>query len=644
VAVIRFRLEAPTAVPDARPGPGPGPAEIWCHDRDCATPPDGDHEVGGDALAVAMRAGYLHGERMSLVLSRRDLDFLLYEWLDVESLTARPRFAEHSRETFDAFLDVSARVAEREFATHNRRGDLEEPRFDGTRVHVIPEVAAALAALADTGLVAGAMDDAVGGLQLPHTVHRACFAWFQAANIATSAYPLLTMGNANLLIAHAAPEHVATFVPPMLAGRFTGTMCLSEPQAGSSLADVTTRAEPAGDGTYRVHGSKMWISGGDHEMSETIVHLVLARVPGAPPGVKGLSLFIVPKHLVAPDGTVGERNRVALAGLNHKMGYRGTTNAVLAFDGAVGHLVGAEGQGLAYMFHMMNEARIGVGAGAVALGYTGYLHALAYARERLQGRPAGDKDPSAPPVPIVRHPDVRRMLLAAKTYAEGGLALVLYAARLLDEQATGDDGADAALLLDVLTPIVKAWPSQWCLRANDLAIQVHGGYGYTREYPVEQFYRDNRLNPIHEGTDGIQALDLLGRKVTMRDGAGLELLVRTIRATAARAPHDLAWMAERLEAAAARLLTVTGKLWADRDPTAALANASSYLDAAGHVVVAWMWLEQAIAADGRTGAFYDGKRLAARYFFTHELPRTGFWFDLLESGDTLLADLDDGLL
>jgi alkylation response protein AidB-like acyl-CoA dehydrogenase len=585
---------------------------------------------------------------MSSILSQRDLEFLLYEWLDVEALTARPRFAEHSRETFDAFLEVSARIAEREFATHNRKGDLEEPRFDGERVHVIPEVAQALRAFNDTGLLAGALDEEDGGLQLPHVVHRACFLWFQAANPATAAYPLLTMGNADLLLSHAAPEHVTRFAVPMLQGRFTGTMCLSEPQAGSSLSDVVTRAVPAGDGTYRISGSKMWISGGDHELSETIVHLVLARVAGAEAGVKGLSLFIVPKHLVAADGTVGERNDVALAGLNHKMGFRGTTNAVLTFGeatgGAVGYLVGEEGKGLAYMFRMMNEARIGVGGGAVALGYTGYLHALAYARERVQGRPPAGKDPLAPPVPIIRHPDVRRMLLASKTYVEGGLALILYAARLVDEQETGGDGGEPALLLDVLTPIVKAWPSRWCLLANDHAVQVHGGYGYTREYPVEQFYRDNRLNPIHEGTDGIQGLDLLGRKVTMRGGAGLALLARTLKAAAGRAPAGLREMAERLAAGTDRLVAVTGKLWADADPNRALANSTAYLDAAGHLVIAWMWLEQAIAADGKEGPFYDGKRLAARYFFTHELPRTDTWFDLLESRDTLLADLDDTCL
>ena len=376
---------------------------------------------------------------MSRILSRRDLDFLLYEWLGVEALTARERFAEHSRETFDAFLDLSARIAERDFAPHNRRGDLEEPTFDGKRVEVIPEVAAALKTFNETGLLSATLDAEVGGLQLPVVVARACFMWFQAANIATSSYPMLTIGNAHLLLAHGTPEQVETYVRPMLAGRFTGTMCLSEPQAGSALADVLTRAVPAGDGSYRVTGGKMWISGGDHELSETIVHLVLARVAGAPAGVKGLSLFVVPKHLIGPDGTVGERNGVALAGLNHKMGYRGTTNAVLSFEEATGYLVGEEGKGLAYMFHMMNEARIGVGSGAVALGYTGYLHALAYARERLQGRPVAGKDPAAPPVPIIEHPDVRRMLLASKAYVEGGLALVLFAAKLLDEPSAEND-------------------------------------------------------------------------------------------------------------------------------------------------------------------------------------------------------------
>ncbi len=579
-----------------------------------------------------MHTGCMVMAEVSKVLSRRDLEFLLYEWLDVEALTSHERFADHSRETFDAFLDVSQRIAERDFAPHNRTADLREPTFDGDKVETIPEVARALRVFAESGLIAATMDAEHGGLQLPHVVQRACFLWFQAANTATSAYPMLTSANAHLLVKYGSAEQIRRFVQPMIEGRYTGTMCLSEPQAGSSLSDVTTRATPAGDGTYRITGGKMWISAGDHELSENIVHLVLARVAGAPAGVKGLSLFIVPKLI--PE--TGERNGVTLAGLNHKMGFRGTTNAVLAFDDATGHLVGEAGRGLQYMFHMMNEARIGVGAGAVALGYTGYLHALAYAKEREQGRPVTGKDPAAPPVPIIRHPDVRRMLVASKSYVEGGLALVLYAARLLDQPSEEND-----LLLDVLTPIVKAWPSQWCRLADDHAIQIHGGYGYTREYPVEQFYRDNRLNSIHEGTDGIQALDLLGRKVTMRGGAGLELLLDRIRATADRAPKDLA---DPVHRACDRLARTTAMLWAAGDAGPALANASAYLDAAGHLVIAWMWLEQLVASGDREGDFYQGKRLTAHYFVAHELPRIGPLLDLLDSGDTLFLDLNEAWL
>jgi hypothetical protein len=315
--------------------------------------------------------------------------------------------------------------------------------------------------------------------------------------------------------------------------------------------------------------------------------------------------------------------------------------------GAVGYLVGEPHKGLSYMFHMMNEARIGVGLGATALGYTGYLQSLAYARSRPQGRPVAGKDPAAPQVPIIAHADVRRMLLAQKSYVEGALALNTYCGRLLDERATGlseEDRERAATLLDVLTPIAKSWPSQWCLEANSLAIQVHGGYGYTREYDVEQLYRDNRLNPIHEGTHGIQALDLLGRKVVMGGGAGLGLLTATMGQTVSRgraAGGELAAFADALRAAVDRTVAVTAHLWGTGDVDLALANASVYLEALGHVVVAWMWLEQALAADGREGDFYDGKRQAARFFFRWELPRTGPQFDLLQSLDRTTLDMPD---
>jgi alkylation response protein AidB-like acyl-CoA dehydrogenase len=596
--------------------------------------------------------------RSSLILSRRDLAFLLHEWLGVEELVKRPRHAEHSRETFDAVLELAERIATEHFAPHNRTADEHEPRMVDGRVEMVPEVGRALRVFAAAGLIAGTFDEELGGMQLPHSVAQAAMAWFQAANVGTSAYPFLTMANARLLVAHGSREQVDTYVRPMLEGRWFGTMALSEPQAGSSLADITTRAERQDDGTYRLTGNKMWISAGDHELSENIVHLVLAKVPGGPPGVKGISLFVVPKYLVAGDGSLGERNDVVLAGLNHKMGYRGTTNTLLNFGegvhtpggraGAVGYLVGGEHRGLTYMFHMMNEARVGVGAGAAALGYTGYLHALEYARTRTQGRPPTDRDPATPPVPIVAHTDVRRMLLAAKSYAEGGLALALYCARLVDEEQTGGSEAERArahLLLEVLTPIAKSWPSQWGPVADDLAIQVHGGYGYTRDYAVEQFYRDNRLNPIHEGTAGIQGLDLLGRKVVMQGGAGLALLGETIGATTARAAGtEWAGFAADLDAAVARLGAVTATLWGAGDPAVTLANATAYLEAAGHVVVAWLWLEQALATGGQASDFHQGKRAAARYFHHYELPKVAVHLDLLESLDRTVLDTPEAWL
>ncbi|KXU82920.1 acyl-CoA dehydrogenase [Paraburkholderia monticola] len=617
---------------------------------------------------------------MSLILSRRDLNFLLYEWLDVEKLTTAARYADHSRETFDAALATCEKIATDLFATHNKKNDEHEPHFDGETVHVIPEVKKALDAFSEAGLMAAGQDYELGGMQLPVVVEKAGFSWFNAANIGTTTFPFLTIGNANLLLAYGTRKQIDTFVRPEMEGRFFGTMCLSEPQAGSSLSDITTRAEYEADSPlgaqYRLRGNKMWISGGEHELSENIVHLVLAKIPAPDgklvPGVKGISLFIVPKYLVGEDGSRGEHNDVVLAGLNHKMGYRGVTNCLLNFGegvayrpggkaGAVGYLVGEPGQGLTYMFHMMNESRIGVGLGAAALGYTGYLHALDYARNRPQGRAtgAGGKNPASPQVKLIEHPDIRRMLLAQKSYAEGGLALNLYCAKLVDETRAAEaanasqNARDYLLLLDILTPIAKSWPSQWCLEANDLAIQVHGGYGYTREYNVEQFYRDNRLNPIHEGTHGIQALDLLGRKVTMKDGKALRLLVERMEGSVANATatgdRALVEYAATLSEKLTRLVQVTDALWAADDPPLTLANASVYLEAFGHVVVAWIWLEQALAAQaalaGAEGeedcAFYRGKLAAAAYFYRWELPRVGPQLSLLASLDRTAFDMQD---
>ncbi|SUA80197.1 Acyl-CoA dehydrogenase, short-chain specific [Nocardia otitidiscaviarum] len=588
----------------------------------------------------------------SLIMSARDIEFLLYDWLDVESLTTRDRYGDHSRETFDQVLRLSQDLAARYFAPHNRDSDLHEPTFDGEKVHIIPAVGEALRAFADAGMIGAAMDYEVGGMQLPYSVFTACMSWFHAANVGTTGYALLTVGNANLLATHGSPEQVDRFLRPMLDGSSFGTMALSEPHAGSNLADMTTRAVPQQDGTYRLFGRKMWISGGDHELSDNIVHLVLARIPDAPAGTRGISLFIVPKYLPAADGTPGEHNDVALAGINHKMGWRGTVNTAPVFGdgrytpggaaGAVGYLVGEPNRGLAYMFSMMNEARLGVGLAATALGYTGYLKSLDYARTRPQGRPQGVRDGAQ--VPIVRHPDVRRMLLAQKAYAEGALALQLYCAKLVDDLRTGTDAERAAVLLRILTPVAKSWPSQWCLTANDLAIQVLGGAGYTRDYDVEQHYRDNRLNPIHEGTHGIQSLDLLGRAVTADGGSALTALLDAIATTvtAARDTGDteLTAFADALDLAAGRVATTTATLWQDLHPETALANSAAYLEAVGHVVLAWIWLQQSLVASGGD-AFALGKRAAARYFFRWELPRTGPLFDLLVSRDRTTLDLDE---
>jgi len=607
---------------------------------------------------------------------RQTTDFLLYDWLAVESLRSRARFADHSRETFDSVLDTCERIAREKFAPFNRIADTEEPWFDGERLHLPESSHAAARAYVDSGMLAAAQDYEIGGMQLPCVVEMAANGFFSKAGIGLGGGGMLTSGNANLLMAHGTLVQQEVFAKNEFAGRFFGTMCLSEPQAGSSLSDVATRATPDGDDfetdplgpRYRLRGNKMWISNGEHELSENIVHLVLAKIPGPDgkpiPGTKGISLFIVPKRLVGPDGALtGERNDVALAGLNHKLGNRGIPNTLLNFGegkfpvrgsaGAIGYLVGQAHEGLRCMFHMMNEARIAVGMGATMLGYAGYEASLDYAKSRPQGRPAGvgGKDAAKPQVPIIQHADVKRMLLAQKSYCEGALALELYCARLVDEQHTGSPEAsrDAALLLEMLTPIAKSWPSEWCLEANSLAIQVLGGYGYTRDFPVEQYWRDNRLNMIHEGTHGIQALDLLGRKVVMQEGAGLALLARTVNATLqrARAMPALAEHANALAAALEHLGAATRAAWSTGNPDEALANATPYLQAFGHTVIAWMWLDVALcvrkqldAAQG-DAALLQGKLAACTYFFHYELPRIAAWLKVVESREAVCRTMDE---
>lgn len=580
-----------------------------------------------------------------------DLGFLLHQHLGIDSLPDRPRFRGQGRESYDAILETARRIAAEKFRPHNRASDLEEPRVENDRVVVHPEIGPAIAAFSEAGFAAAHHDEALGGMQLPWVVTQAAFAYFQAANLATVAYPFLTIAAGNLIAAHGTESQKARFLPPLMDGRFFGTMMLSEPHAGSSLSDVRSTASPCDDGRYALTGTKMWISGGEHELAENIVHLVLARTPGAPPGVKGLSLFLVPRFRLDEDGNPGADNGVVLAGLNHKMGYRGTVNTVINLGETgpcIGELIGEEHRGLTYMFHMMNEARIGVGSGAVAQAYTGYLHSLDYARTRPQGRHPDGKDPASPQIPLIEHADIRRMLLLQKAVAEGGLALCLEAALLVDDQRTHPDEAarrDAGLLLDFLTPILKSFLSDRALEANDAAIQIHGGAGYTRDFPVEQFWRDNRLNPIHEGANGIQAIDLMGRKLGQADGRSFTLFLDSIAGTVgdARAIDALAGHAAALEEMTSRFRRLAEQVLPElrQEARRSLANASAFMEAAGYITLARAWLAQAVtarrllsAAEGaEEEAFLNGKIETCGFVFAWLLPRAEPALGLLESGD-----------
>ncbi|MDQ2858869.1 MAG: acyl-CoA dehydrogenase [Candidatus Eremiobacteraeota bacterium] len=587
---------------------------------------------------------------------RRELDFQLFDVLDVEKLLVLPHFAEHDGATLRAILDTAYELAGDYYAPCAAELDAFPFELRDGEVATPQSLKRAVGAYVDAGFMGTSFLVEHGGLQLPWTLASAAGIVFNAANGSANAYAFLTVGAAHLLAAFGSDEQRERWMRPMIEGRFFGTMALSEPQAGSALSEVQTRAVPAGDGTYRLTGSKMWISAAEHDLSENIVNLVLAKLPDAPPGVKGISLFIVPKYLLDEAGNPGRRNDVMVTGLNHKLGQRGVINTVLTFGergDCVGYLVGKPHDGMREMFHMMNEARIAVGAGAAALSLAAFEFSLQYAKDRPQGRLPSNKDPLSPPVPIVEHPDVRRMLLAQKATAEGSLALVLYCAHLVDvATATQDDAQrrEASLLLDVLTPVAKTWPSERGIESTSLAIQVLGGYGYSPEYPVERHFRDQRLNPIHEGTTGIQGLDLLGRKVRMDAGAGLELLLKSIATDveAARGIPGLEEEVDGLGAVAELLPRVTAALLAaqiDLGPDRALAEATAYLDAFGTIVVAWRWLVQArLAAAVPQDDFYAGKLAACRYFYRYELPKTKLALERLARLDDLIFRVEPSML
>lgn len=592
-------------------------------------------------------------------MSRRDVLFWLYEVGQCDQLGQHPRHADFRRDDVEAMLDAVTALVDAEFEGLAGLLDQHEPEFRDGIIHTHPRLKDALDAYVSSGFAAAAFARQWGGMDMPYVISQALGLPLNSVGGSGVGYLFLTAAAANMLEVVGNDAQKALYLPRLVSSQWFGTMMLSEPQAGSSVGDIRTRAVRQPDGTYHLTGSKMWISAGDHELAENIVHMVLAKIDdgeGLVPGSKGISLFLVPKFLVNADGSLGPRNGVEISGINHKMGNRGTVNTVPVLGGqtpCVGELLGEPGKGLAGMFHMMNEARIGVGMAAAQTGYFGYRYALDYAMERPQGRPLDNPDPASPQVPIIQHADIRRMLLQQKALTEGAMALCLYAAELIDRQRLSDDEvqkADIGALLGILTPIVKSWPSVWGLHANYLAIQVLGGYGYTREYPVERLYRDNRLNEIHEGTTGIQSLDLLGRKVMQDQGAALKQLMQAMleSVTEAVSVPQLAEYGGALAQAVDRLARTTQALAMEaaqgrRDRF--LANSAVYLDMAGHTVVAWMWLRMALVAARALPdaaeidqAFYRGKLRAARYFFHWELPKTVAQAALLQSlDDTCLS-------
>jgi len=594
---------------------------------------------------------------MNPLIDDRDVAFLLDEVHDVTRLTRLPYFADHDRDTFELVLEAARGLARDVLWPTYRATDAEPPRLVEGRVVVHPRLREVFPQLVALGLVAAPRPHAVGGAQLPMTVFSLASAYLMAANLSAYGYLGLTQGAAHLLEAFGSDELRATYMRPMYDGRWTGTMALTEPHAGSSLADVQTIAEPTTDrdGHYLLRGSKIFISGGDQDLTDNVVHMTLARVRGAPGGIKGVSLFCVPRMRLEGGGLVD--NDVAVAGVIHKIGWRGLPSLALNYGergDCHGWLVGELHQGIRYMFQMMNEARIMVGLNGVATASVAYHESVAYARTRVQGRPVAAKDPAAPPVPIVRHPDVRRMLLRQKAIVEGGLALIARTAWLADLAGHAEDAAErdrAGLLLDLLTPVAKSFPAERGFEANVLALQVHGGYGYSSEYLPEAWLRDAKLNTIHEGTTGIQALDLLGRRAVARGGGALAALGVEIAATAARARKagvDAAWVDE-LERAVAAVGALTGELGRRglADPEAMLLHATDYLDLFSTLVIAWQWLELAAAAkEGlarggpRDVGFYRGKLAAAQYWIRTELPRIEHLARLCRDGEDSYATLD----
>jgi alkylation response protein AidB-like acyl-CoA dehydrogenase len=590
-------------------------------------------------------------------VSKRNISYLLYDVFDVESLTNYDYYKDHSRDSFDMVIDTACKIASGMMYPVLAEMDRQEPEYRDGTVKVHPVVREYLKSVGEGGWISATKPYDVGGQQLPNMLNFLASFIFSAANYSLGIYPYLTAGAANLIFSFGTQDIKDAYIAKMYSGTWQGTMALTEPNAGSSLSDITTQAEPATGGYYKISGQKIFISAGRHDAVENVIHLMLARIKGAPAGVKGISLFVVPTFRIEGDGLVP--NDVNCIGIDHKMGYKGAPIAQLAMgenDNCRGYLVGEPNKGLAYMFHMMNEERVGVGIGAAAIASAAYYASLEYAQARTQGRKLGEKDPCTPQVPIIQHADVKRMLLFQRAVMEGALSLLLQVSFYLDmEHAAGAQEKEKYhLLVELLTPVVKTYPSEMGVQSVSQGLQILGGYGYCKDFPLEQYYRDMRIHPIHEGTTGIQGQDILGRKVRMNDGKAFALFLDEIKATlaAARKHAVLAKQADELEEAARSLKDVTSFLIGASPKLGAevfLADATLYLELFGLVCVAWQWLKQAavsgaLLAAGATGDdanFHNGKVATGKFFFAYELPKTLGLVKRLRDPDGLTVSMNE---
>ena len=587
----------------------------------------------------------------------RDLKFVMHELLEAVPRPQRlPRHADLDAATADAVLEEAGKFASEVLAPLNPVGDAQGCKLDpATHAVRTPDgFKDAYAAFVEGGWPSMICDPAFGGQGLPLLLNQCLFEMLNSANQAWTMYPGLSHGAYACLLTHGTPEQQALYLPHLVKGDWTGTMCLTEPQCGTDLGLLRTRAEPQADGSYRLTGQKIFISAGEQDLTDNIVHLVLARLPDAPHGSKGISLFVVPKFIPKADGGLGARNPITCGALEHKMGIHGNATCQMNLDGATGWLVGQPNKGLAAMFVMMNAARLGVGNQSLGLTEVAYQNAAAYAKERLQMRAlSGPKAPDKPADPIIVHPDVRKMLLTARAYAEGGRALAMYCALLLDEEHGADDAdaqRDAADLVALLTPIVKAFLTDNGWIATSQCLQVFGGHGYIREWGMEQFLRDARINLIYEGTNTVQALDLLGRKVLADNGAKLKKFGKLVAAfideegvneAMQEFVNPLADLGDKVT----KLSTELG-MKALANPDEVGAAATDYLRVCGHLVFAYFWARMAKIALAKLDSgdpFYAAKLATARFYFAKLLPETAGLIRSARSGVQPLMAMDEAL-